>query len=115
LRSSSEQLENVRGSAELNSAKMRMATQTPAAADLMWVADTSAVYWCCFLAKTKFSNVQGGVLSADLTLPKLMHPSTSQSWRGSLWPGVRSGPFPRWNLPFCWAIELLSSSNLCFI
>lgn len=45
--------------------------QTPAAAELMWVADASIVYWCCLVAKTKFSNVQGVLCSAVFMLPTL--------------------------------------------
>lgn len=71
---------------ELNPVKVRGAVQTPVAAELMWVRDASVVYKGCLLATTKFSNVQGVLLSAAFMLPALMHPSSSQSWRGSQWP-----------------------------
>lgn len=83
LRNSSECLENDQSSAELDSVQVRGATQVPVAAELMWVADASVVYWRCLLAKAKFSNVQGVLLSAVFTLPAVLHPSVSQSWRGS--------------------------------
>lgn len=77
-------MENDGGSAELNPVKVQGAVQTPVAAELMWVADASIVYWCCLLAKTKFSNVQGVLRSAVFMLPALLHPPQTRVGGGQL-------------------------------
>lgn len=52
-----------------------MQTSDCAAAELVWVADTSVVYWCCFLVDTKFSNVQEILFSEVLIVLMLLpHP-----------------------------------------
>lgn len=66
----------------------------PVAAEIMWVADTFVAYWCCLLAKTKFSSVQGVLRSVVFTLPALLHPPQARAGGAAGGLCARSGPFP---------------------